>query len=85
MTLLLLKHWGVLAFAAYWLFSAFVSGMPEPTPVSSLAYHWLFTSLNTLAANLYDVFQALRLRFPWLPLPRLRPGAKSQPQSTPQE
>lgn len=75
-TIFLVKHWAVLTFAAYWLFSAFVSGMPEPTPVSSLAYHWLFTSLNTLAANIADVLQVIRLRFPWLPLPRLRPQPK---------
>jgi hypothetical protein len=64
----LFHHVLVVGFAAYWLFSAFVSGMPEPSPASSFAYHWLFASLNALAANIADV---IRVRFPRAPVPEV--------------
>jgi hypothetical protein len=41
---------------AYWLFSAFVGGMPAPTEESSTAYKWAFQSLNILASNLTRAF-----------------------------
>jgi hypothetical protein len=43
--------------ALYWVFSAFVSGMPQPTLTSSTAFIWLYTSLHVLAANV-DKFAA---------------------------
>jgi hypothetical protein len=38
--------------ALYWVFSAFVSGMPQPGPTASTAYVWAYTSLHALAANI---------------------------------
>lgn len=64
-----LAHHLFTGFALYWLLSAFISGMPEPTPASSLAYHWLFGSLNAVAANLATLF---RKYCPALPLFQLK-------------
>jgi hypothetical protein len=46
-----------IAIALYWVFSAVVSGMPQPGPNSSTAYVWAYTSLHVLAANI-DKFAA---------------------------
>lgn len=37
--------------AAYWAFSALVSGMPDP-PQGSFFYAWLYHSLHAFAGNL---------------------------------
>ena len=38
---------------AYWLFSAFVSGMPKPKgDDSQFWYGWFYTSLHTLSGSL---------------------------------
>lgn len=37
--------------AAYWAFSAIVSGMPDPPP-GSFFYMWLYHSLHAFAGNL---------------------------------
>lgn len=50
----------------YWLFSAIVSGMPEPTAASGISYRWLFQSLHVLAGN---VSTAISYRFPQLSVP----------------
>jgi hypothetical protein len=62
----ILAHPLTFGFASFWLFSALVSGMPSPSPGSSFAYHWLFASLNALAANVTDL---IRQRYPRAPLP----------------
>lgn len=36
---------------AYWLFSAVVSGMPDP-PADSFWYKWAYATLHTFAGNL---------------------------------
>jgi hypothetical protein len=40
----------------YWVFSAAVSAMPEPTPDGSPAYLWLFRFLHSIAGNITTVF-----------------------------
>lgn len=40
------------AVAGYWIFSALVSGMPEPKDASGVGYVWLYNSLHFLASNL---------------------------------
>lgn len=40
----------------FWLLSALVSGMPQPTTGSSVAYVWLYSSLHLLMANLQSLF-----------------------------
>lgn len=37
---------------AYYVFSAFVSGMPEPTSASGTAYRWAYQSLHVLTGDL---------------------------------
>ena len=49
---LFLKHPIGATLAAWYLFSAFVSGMPDPTAANGPAYHWLFRSLHLLAGNI---------------------------------
>ncbi len=41
---------------AYWLFSAFVGGMPAPEAGDSKTYRWAFQSLNILASNVSRAF-----------------------------
>jgi hypothetical protein len=38
--------------AAYWLYSAGVSSMPEPVATSGGGYKWLYGFLHVLAGNL---------------------------------
>jgi hypothetical protein len=54
----LLMHPAVFAIAAYWIFSALVGGMPDPTPTSSVGYVWAHKSLHILAGNLTSVVPA---------------------------
>jgi hypothetical protein len=39
------------ALIGYFVFSAFVSGMPEPDPQASLAYRWAYNSLSILSGD----------------------------------
>lgn len=41
--------------AAFWVLSALVSGMPPPSPESSVAYVWLYSSFHILMANLNSI------------------------------
>ena len=43
---------GVDALVAFYFFSAFVSGMPEPSASSGTAYRWAYGSLHVLAGDL---------------------------------
>ena len=40
------------AIVGYFIFSAIVSGMPEPTSASSVGYRWAFGSLHVLVGDL---------------------------------
>lgn len=48
----------------YWIFSAVVGGMPQPTDSSPMVYVWLHDSLHILAGNLTA---AMASRYPQLP------------------
>lgn len=39
----------------YFLFSAIVSGMPEPVPSSGVFYRWAYQSLHVLSGDLSTV------------------------------
>jgi hypothetical protein len=54
----------LIVIGCYMLFSALVSGMPEPTPNSSIGYLWAYRSLHTLAFN---IGTAVRSKIPELP------------------
>lgn len=43
---------GADAVLIYYVFSAIVSGMPEPTGSSGPGWRWLYTSLHILAGDL---------------------------------
>lgn len=62
----LLLHPAVFAIASYWLFSALIGGMPEPSTTSSMAYRWAFQSLHLLAGNVSTAFTS---RFPQFAVP----------------
>lgn len=49
------------ALAAYWIFSAVVSGMPEPVPASGVGYRWAYGTLHALAG---DVSAYIRKQVP---------------------
>ena len=52
-----LKHHGFCSTAVvYWIFSAAVSSLPEPTPTACAGYIWLFRFLHTIAGNLSTAF-----------------------------
>lgn len=53
-----MAHSTVFILGAYWLFSAVVSGMPEPGASSSTAYVWIFRSLHTLAGDISNAMAA---------------------------
>lgn len=57
--------------AFYWVFSAIISGMPDPVPSSSLTYVWAHRSLHILAGN---VAVAVQSRYPAL-IPPPSPGS----------
>lgn len=44
--------------AAYWVFSAFISGMPEPAPTASVAYIWAYKSFHMIAGDVASAMQA---------------------------
>jgi type II secretory pathway pseudopilin PulG len=59
----LVQHQFWAAVAAYWIFSAAVSAMPEPGPSGSPGYLWLYRFLHTTAGN---ITTALGSRIPGL-------------------
>ena len=52
------QHFAAVAMFGYWLFSAIVGGMPEPTRTSCGAYRWCYASLHLLAGNVQRAFNA---------------------------
>ena len=54
----------VMLLGGYFLFSAIVGGMPEPTPTSGMGYLWAYRSLHLLAGN---ITTAISTKFPNLP------------------
>jgi len=50
------QHQFGIAVAAYWLFSAAVSSLPEPMPGGSAAYLWLYRFCHTTAGNITTAF-----------------------------
>jgi hypothetical protein len=44
------------AVAAYWIFSAAVSALPEPSPTGNAGYLWLYRFCHTTAGNLSTAF-----------------------------
>lgn len=48
------EHPAIATAVAFYAFSAFVSGMPEPRP-DSFGYLWLFRTLNTFAGNIKEL------------------------------
>ena len=48
----IMNHSAAFTIVGYWLFSAFVGGMPVPSPASSAGYMWLHNSLHILAGNI---------------------------------
>lgn len=75
---LITEHPAVCAIAAYWVFSAIIGGMPEPTPDSSAGYIWLHSSLHILSGNLAT---AMQTRFPSIPI-NVPPGSTVQQTTT---
>jgi len=51
-----MQHQFGVAVAAYWVFSAAVSAMPEPGGNGSPGYLWLYRFLHTTAGNITTVF-----------------------------
>jgi hypothetical protein len=56
-------HPAIFAIGSYWIFSAFVGGMPEPVTAFG-TYAWLYNSLHILAGNITSAMQS---KFPNLP------------------
>jgi hypothetical protein len=52
----LTQHQFGFAAAAYWIFSAVVSAMPEPKPGNAEGYLWLYRFVHTIAGNLTTAF-----------------------------
>lgn len=52
------QHQAIFALGAYFLFSAIVGGMPDPTATSSTGYQWIFKTLHLLAGNITAAFQS---------------------------
>src|SRR5690349_2134940 len=51
----LCRHQFGIAAAAYWIYSAAVSALPDPAPRGSPAYLWLYRFSHTIAGNLTTV------------------------------
>lgn len=49
---------GVGLLAAWYVFSAVVSGMPDPGPASSTGYQWAYRSLHVLAGDFSNFLKA---------------------------
>src|SRR5213596_1908277 len=52
----LTQHQFGLTVAAYWIFSAAASAMPEPKPGNAEGYLWLYRFVHTIAGNLTTAF-----------------------------
>src|SRR5437588_8802813 len=52
------QHQFGLAVAAYWIYSAAVSALPDPAPGGSPAYLWLYRFSHTIAGNITTVFSS---------------------------
>src|SRR5207247_2471704 len=52
----LTQHQFGFAVAAYWIFSAAVSSMPEPKPGNAEVYLWLYRFVHTIVGNLTTAF-----------------------------
>lgn len=72
----LIAHPYVVGFAACWLLTIVLIGMPKPTTVSAVWYRWLYGSLSFATGCLLEIFHAL---YPKLPLPNLD-GTVNPPQ-----
>src|SRR5213594_703949 len=57
------QHQFGIAVAAYWIFSAAVSSLPDPSPSGSAGYLWLYRFCHTTAGN---ITTALGSRIPEL-------------------
>jgi hypothetical protein len=53
-----LQHQFWTAVALYWIYSAAVSSMPDPTANANPGYTWLYRFLHTIAGNLTTVFNS---------------------------
>jgi hypothetical protein len=62
----LMEHQSWTAVVIYWIFSAAVSGMPEPASRDKAWYLWLYRFCHTIAGNLSTV---LGRRIPGLKIP----------------
>src|SRR5690242_13615983 len=69
------QHQFWVAVVLYWIFSAAISGMPEPDANASPGYLWLYRFLHTTAGNITTAFGAripgLKSLLPLLLLPLL--------------
>ena len=52
----ILQHQPLVPLAAYWIFSAAVSALPDPGPGGNPGYLWLYRFLHTIAGNLTTAF-----------------------------
>jgi hypothetical protein len=52
----ILQHQFGIAVAAYWLFSAAVSSLPEPAAAANPVYMWLYRFCHTVAGNIMTAF-----------------------------
>ncbi len=70
------KYW-IEFFALYYVFSAFVSGMPAPeqAPQWGVGYQWFYTSMRALAGDLKTVMNSKQ--FPQPVDPNIKTGDKS--------
>jgi hypothetical protein len=41
---------------AFWIFSAFIDGMPPVCATDGKGYRWLYSSLHSLAGNIFTAF-----------------------------
>jgi hypothetical protein len=53
------EHPATISMALYYLFSSAVGAMPMPDASSGKFYRWLFSFLNTLAANLNRAYRGV--------------------------
>jgi len=56
MTQFFMQHQFWAAVILYWIFSAAVSGMPEPDPKGNGGYAWLYRFVHTIAGNITTAF-----------------------------
>jgi hypothetical protein len=61
-----MQHQFWIAVAAYWIFSAAVSSLPDPVPNGSRGYLWLYRFCHTTAGNLSTVYAG---KIPGLKIP----------------